>query len=157
MIYSRSAEYAIRALVHLAALAPGEYAMARNIAAEAGIPPHFLAKILQELARDGFLKSSKGPRGGFRLNQPPESISMLRIVEACDGVGRYDRCIGGSPECNDRAPCGMHDSWKALRSRIIDYLGGTSIADLAKALGEKRRLVARPARRGAAKPPARRV
>ena len=154
MIYSRSAEYAIRGCVHMAALAPGEYAMVKNIAAEAGIPAHFLAKILQELARDGFLKSSKGPGGGFRLSQPAQEISMLRIVEAVDSVGRYDRCIGGSPECNDRAPCGMHDSWKALRSRIIDYLGGTSIADLAKSLGEKRRLLARSRRRADKKPAA---
>lgn len=147
MIYSRSAEYAIRALVHLAALPAEEYAMVKNIAAETGIPPHFLAKILQDLARDGFLHSSKGPRGGFRLRQPADDISMLKIVEAADGVGRYDRCIGGSPECNDRAPCGMHDSWTALRSRIIEYLEGTSIADLASALGEKRRLLARSRRR----------
>ena len=147
MIYSRSAEYAIRGCVHMAALSPGEYALVKNIAAEAGIPSHFLAKILQKLARDGFLKSSKGPGGGFRLSLPAEEISMLRIVEAVDGAGRYERCIGGSPECNDRAPCGMHDSWKALRSRIIGYLGGTSIADLAKALGEKRRLLARSRRR----------
>jgi Rrf2 family iron-sulfur cluster assembly transcriptional regulator len=147
MIYSRSAEYAILGCIHMAALAPGEYALVKNIAAEAGIPAHFLAKLLQELARDGFLKSSKGPGGGFRLSQPASEISMLRIVEAVDGAGRYERCIGGSPECNDRAPCGMHDSWKALRSRIIGYLGGTSIADLAKALGEKRRLLARSRRR----------
>jgi Rrf2 family transcriptional regulator, iron-sulfur cluster assembly transcription factor len=147
MIYSRSAEYAIRAFVHLATLPPGEYVRAKNIAAEANIPAHFLAKILQDLARDGFLKSNKGPRGGFRLSLPAEDLSMLRIVEAVDGAGRLDRCIGGSPECNDRAACGMHDSWKALRSRIIDYLGGTSVADLAQALGEKRRLLARPRRR----------
>jgi Rrf2 family transcriptional regulator, iron-sulfur cluster assembly transcription factor len=147
MIYSRSSEYAIRALVHLAALPPGDYAMAKNIAADTGIPAHFLAKILQDLARDGFLKSNKGPRGGFRLNLPAGDLSMLRIIEAVDGAGRYDRCIGGSAECNDRAACGMHDSWKALRSRIIDYLGGTSVADLAQALGEKRRLLARPRRK----------
>jgi Rrf2 family protein len=147
MIYSRSSEYAIRGCVHLAALSPGEYAMVKNIAAEAGIPAHFLAKILQDLVRDGFLKSNKGPRGGFRLSQPAEEIPMLRIIEAVDGAGRYERCIGGSPECNDRAPCGMHDSWKTLRSSIIDYLGGTSIADLARALGEKRRLLARSRRR----------
>jgi Rrf2 family transcriptional regulator, iron-sulfur cluster assembly transcription factor len=157
MIYSRSAEYAIRGCVHMAALAPGEYAMVKNIAAEAGIPSHFLAKILQDLARDGFLKSSKGPGGGFRLNQPAAEISMLRIVEAVDGAGRYQRCIGGSPECNDRAACGMHDSWKALRSRIIGYLGGTSIADLAKALGEKRRLLARSRRRAEKKSAAARI
>src|SRR5579863_535882 len=147
MIYSRSAEYALRALIQLAALQPDEYAMAKNIAAETNIPAHFLAKILQDLARDGFLKSNKGPHGGFRLSNPAESISMLRVVEAVDGAGRYDRCIGGSPECNDRAACGMHDSWKALRSRIIDYLGGTSVADLAKALGEKRKLLARSRRK----------
>jgi Rrf2 family iron-sulfur cluster assembly transcriptional regulator len=152
MIYSRSAEYAIRATVHLAALPLGEYAMARTIAADADIPGHFLAKLLQQLARDGFLKSSKGPHGGFRLSQPPEEVSMLHLVEAIDGADRYDRCIGGSSECNDRAACGMHDSWMALRSRIIDYLRGTSVADLAKALGEKRRLLARPARRAHPKP-----
>jgi len=151
MIYSRSAEYAIRAVVHMAALPPGEYALVKHIAAEGGIPPHFLAKILQELARDGFLHSSKGPRGGFRLRQPAGEISMLQIVEAVDGAGRFDRCIGGSPECNDRVACGMHDSWKALRSRIIEYLEGTSVADLAQALSEKRRLLARPPRRGSQK------
>jgi len=148
MIYSRSAEYAIRAVVHMAALPPGEYAMVKHIASEGAIPSHFLAKILQELARDGFLHSSKGPRGGFRLRLPAEEISMLKIITAVDGAGRYDRCIGGSAECNDRAPCGMHDSWKDLRSRIIEYLEGTTVADLAKALAEKRRLLARPGRRG---------
>jgi Rrf2 family iron-sulfur cluster assembly transcriptional regulator len=147
MIYSRSAEYAIRAVVHLAMLPPGEYIMAKTVAAEADIPAHFLAKILQDLARQGFLKSNKGPRGGFRLNVPAEDLNMLRIVEVVDGPGRYDRCIGGSSECNDRAACGMHDSWRALRSRIIDYLGGTSVADLAKALGEKRKLLARSRRK----------
>ena len=146
LIYSRSAEYAIRAFVHLASLAPSEYAMVRRIAAEANIPSHFLAKILQELARDGFLRSSKGPGGGFRLSMAPEEISILRIVEAVDGAGRYDRCIGGSPECNDRALCGLHDSWMPLRSRIIEYLEGTSVADLAASLGEKRRLLSRPRR-----------
>lgn len=148
MIYSRTSEYAIRALVHIAALEPEEYAMVKNISAAENIPLHFLAKILQDLARDGFLKSSKGPRGGFRLHSPAEQISLLRIVEAVDGAGRYERCIGGNAECSDRVACGMHDSWKELRSRIIDYLGGTSVADLAKALGEKRRRIARSRRGG---------
>src|ERR1700687_3671545 len=147
MIYARPAEYALRAPIQLAPLPPDEYAMAKNIAAEGNIPAHFLAKILQDLARDGFLKSNKGPRGGFRLSLPAEDLSMLRIVEAVDGAGRYDRCIGGRPECNDRAACGMHDSWKALRSRIIDYVGGTSRADLGKPRGDKRKLLARSRRK----------
>jgi Rrf2 family iron-sulfur cluster assembly transcriptional regulator len=148
MIYSRSAEYAIRAFIQLALLPEGEFAMVKNISAEAGIPSFFLAKILQDLVRDGFLRSSKGPRGGFRLHRPANEIFLVQIVDAVDGAGRYDRCIGGSPECNDRVACGMHDSWKVLRSRIIEYLEGTSIADLANALREKRRMLIRPRKRG---------
>jgi Rrf2 family iron-sulfur cluster assembly transcriptional regulator len=151
MIYSRSAEYAIRALIPLAELPPGDFALVKNVAADTGIPAHFLAKLLQDLARLGLLKSTKGPHGGFRLNLAPEEISMLRIVEAIDGSGRFDRCLGGSIECSDRVACGLHDGWMVLRSRIMDYLGGTSIADLAKAQGEKRRLLARSRRRGSQK------
>jgi Rrf2 family transcriptional regulator, iron-sulfur cluster assembly transcription factor len=136
MIYSRSAEYAIRAFVFLAQVPPGKYAMVKQIAEESDIPSHFLAKILQQLARQGFLRSSKGPTGGFTLRYPATEITLLQIVEAVDGLADYQRCIGGMTECNDQMRCGMHDSWKALRSRIIEYLEGTTVEDLANALDQ---------------------
>jgi Rrf2 family transcriptional regulator, iron-sulfur cluster assembly transcription factor len=141
MIYSRSAEYAIRAFVFLAQVPPGKYAMVKQIAEESDIPSHFLAKILQQLARQGFLRSSKGPTGGFTLRYPATEITLLQIVEAVDGLADYQRCIGGMTECNDQMRCGMHDSWKALRSRIIEYLEGTTVEDLANALDQKRRVL----------------
>jgi len=144
MIYSRSAEYAIRAFVHLAEVPGGKYAMVKQIAEKADIPSHFLAKILQQLARKGFLRSSKGPTGGFALRIPAEDINILQIVEAVDGLSDYERCPGGMSECNDQQPCGMHDSWKALRASIIDYLEGNSIADLAHALEQKRKAQEKP-------------
>src|SRR5579885_1414349 len=64
MIYSRSSEYAIRAFVHLAQVPEGKYAMVKNIAEQEDIPAHFLAKILQQLARKGLLRS-QGPHGRF--------------------------------------------------------------------------------------------
>lgn len=154
MIYSRSAEYAIRAFVQLAEVPTGKYAMVKQIAEKADIPAHFLAKILQQLARKGFLRSSKGPTGGFSLRHPSADITLLQIVEAVDGLEDYHRCPAGMAECNDQMPCGMHDSWKALRSRIMDYLEQTSIEDLAKALELKRRNIdkgARKSKRSAAK------
>jgi Rrf2 family iron-sulfur cluster assembly transcriptional regulator len=139
MIYSRSAEYAIRAFVHLAQVPDGRFAMVKNIAEEEEIPAHFLAKILQQLARKGLLRSSKGPTGGFALRVPPDEVRLLDIVEALDGLTPYQQCASGLAECNDDMPCSMHDSWKALRSRIMDYLGRNTIADLAKALEQKRK------------------
>src|SRR5260370_7143867 len=85
MIYSRSAEYAIRSFVFLARIPDGKFAMARHIAKEEQIPAHFLAKILQELTRKGLLRSSKGPSGGFCLRLPASQIRLLDLVEALDG------------------------------------------------------------------------
>lgn len=142
MIYSRSAEYAIRAFVHLAQVPEGKYAMVKNIAEQEGIPAHFLAKILQQLARKGLLRSSKGPTGGFALRMDPADISLFTIVEALDGMTEYQHCASGLSECSDEMPCSMHDSWVALRSRIMDYLERNTIADLAKALEQKRKTIA---------------
>lgn len=147
MIYSRSAEYAIRAFVYLAQVPEGKYAMVKNIAEESEIPTHFLAKILQQLARKGFLRSSKGPTGGFALRKSAEDITLLEIVDAIDGLAEYERCPSGITECNDEAPCGMHESWKELRSRIIGYLEGTTISDVARSLQLKREALAKLAKK----------
>jgi Rrf2 family protein len=139
MIYSRSAEYAIRAFVHLAQVPEGKFAMVKNIAEQEEIPAHFLAKILQQLARKGLLRSSKGPTGGFALRVPASDVRLLDIVEALDGLTAYQQCASGLAECSDEMPCSMHDSWMSLRSRIMDYLGRNTIADLAKALEQKKK------------------
>jgi len=141
MLYSRSAEYAIRAFVHLAQVPDGTYAMVKQIAAEEEIPAHFLAKILQQLARKGMLRSSKGPTGGFSLRVPADEVRLIDIVAALDGLSEYEKCTSGLSECSDDMPCALHDSWKMLRSRIMDYLGRNTIADLARALEQKRRML----------------
>ena len=146
MIYSRSAEYAIRALVHLAQVPEGKYAMVKQIAAQENIPAHFLAKILQQLVRKGLLGSSKGPTGGFCLRLPAENIHLMQLVEALDGLTAHRKCVSGLSECTDQAPCAMHDSWVSLRSRIMDYLETTSIAELVSSLAAKRRALEKPRR-----------
>jgi Rrf2 family protein len=140
MIYSRSAEYAIRSFVYLARIPDGKFAMARHIAKEEQIPAHFLAKILQELTRKGLLRSNKGPSGGFSLRVPASQIRLLDLVEALDGHALA--------ESLDQAPW-ILDSWRDLHSRIMDYLERNTIADIAKALGEKKAAQERSRRRRA--------
>ena len=151
MIYSQSSKYAIRAFVNLAGLSEGEFAMVKNIAAEEQIPSHFLAKILQQLARKGLLKSSKGPTGGFCLKVPAKKLKLIDIVEAVDGLGALDECAGGDPECTSTASCALCDRWKPVHSRIMDFLGRITIADLAKESALKK------LKQGKKKAPAKRV
>lgn len=146
MIYSKSAEYAIRAFICLATVPQGQFVMAKNIAEQADIPSYFLAKILQQLARKGFLKSSKGPTGGFSLAKPASDISLLHIVDAVDGIQDYQRCLGGMTECSDEASCGMHDSWKQMRGQILAYLEDTSIASVAASAEQKKKAIEKKSR-----------
>jgi len=150
MIYSRSTEYAIRALVPLAEAPGGRYTMVKTIAEQEKIPTHFLAKILQQLARKGLLKSSKGPLGGFSLNLPPEDIRLLDIVEALDGLEPYQLREAPDPYGPDGLYCAQHAEWQALHGEIVSYLERNTVADLVKALGIKRRSLARKAKRRAA-------
>jgi Rrf2 family protein len=143
MIYSKSSEYAIRAAIHIAQLPDGEYAMAKDIAQQEEIPAPFLAKILQELARQGVLRSVKGPSGGFSLKKKPSEIRLLDIVGAIDGLEQYSRCAEGYSECSAKVACPLHDNWMALQSRIMDYLERNTIGSLVKSTGGKHKAAAK--------------
>jgi Rrf2 family transcriptional regulator, iron-sulfur cluster assembly transcription factor len=155
MIYSRSTEYAIRALIPLAQSPEGKFVMAKTLAEQENIPSHFLAKILQQLARKGLLRSSKGPMGGFCLRLPAEKIRIYDIVDALDGLQPFQLCIGGYGECPEDDHCPMHEGWMALHQAILDFLKKNTIGDLVQALHEKQKKLARKSRRKAA--PAKKV
>jgi len=106
--------------------------MVKNIADEEQIPAHFLAKILQQIARKGLLKSSKGPTGGFCLKVAPNKLKLIDIVDAVDGLNNFNACAGGLPECTSAKACSLCDRWKPVQSRIMVFLGKTTIADLVR-------------------------
>lgn len=112
--------------------------MVKNIAEEEQIPSHFLAKILQQIARKGLLKSSKGPTGGFCLNVPAKKLKLIDIVDAVDGMSNFTACAGGLPECNTAKACSLCDRWKPVQTRIMFFLGKTTIADLVR--GSKKKI-----------------
>jgi Rrf2 family protein len=143
LIYSQSSKYAIRSFVNLAGLPEGRFAMVKNIAAEEKIPSHFLAKILQQLARKGLLKSSKGPTGGFCLKIPAKKLKLIDIVDAVDGLHNLKECAGGLPECNVGSSCALCDRWRPVHSRIMEFLGKITIADLALEAELKKQKAAR--------------
>ena len=143
MIYSRSVEYGLRALTHLAMLPRGAQKMAREIAAAENTPLFYLAKTLQQLARRGILHSVKGPSGGFSLSRPPRKISLMHVVDALDGSDHFERCAAGLAECDDKTPCPLHDSFKPMRQTVIRYLTRTTLEDLADELERKQKAAAR--------------
>ena len=132
MMFSRSAEYAVRAMVFLAEQPSGKLTGAREIADAQQIPAPFLWKILHNLARQRLIRSFKGVRGGYELARPANKIALEDIVEATDGSDIVSACILGLPECNEVNPCPLHNSWKEVRGHLTEMLEQTSLADLAE-------------------------
>jgi Rrf2 family protein len=93
MQITRQADYAVRAMLYLAKLEPGQRAATSEIAEAKKIPPSFLAKIISQLSIAGLIHTSRGARGGVLLSRPTESISLLEVVEAIDGPISLNECI----------------------------------------------------------------
>jgi Rrf2 family protein len=122
--------HAVRAMTALARLPEGTYAGAAGIAREIGAPPNYLSKLLQNLAREGLVRSQKGVSGGFQLARDPHQISLLDIVQPIERASRWSRCVLGHPACSDDAPCAVHHRWKHVRLAYLHMLALTTVADL---------------------------
>jgi len=95
--FSEAASLALHAMVLIAK--SENHINVNSLAEEMGASRNHLAKVLQQLVKQGYLKSVRGPSGGFILNKPSEAISVLEIYEAIEG--RID-----VPECPlDRKIC----------------------------------------------------
>ena len=138
MIHSVATKYAIRAVCHIAHLAPGSRAQVKEISEALDIPPAFLSKILQDLAKKGILTSSKGPGGGFQLNCSPSDTSLYSLVQAVEGPIPEGDCILGLSLCADDTKCPIHDTWKDIQDSFRDRMMSTSILDVVEADQRKR-------------------
>ncbi len=85
MLYSKSSEYAIQAMVYLAEVKSKKPVLTKNIAKEYNIPYQFLAKIVQTLVKHRLVKATRGRTGGINLYQDASKIYLSQIVDAIDG------------------------------------------------------------------------
>ena len=129
---TRSAEYAVRAL-SLLALREGDAAFhSAEIAAELGLPPQFLTKILRRLTATDLVSSQRGRSGGFRLTRAAEEISLLEVVEPFQEGLNGVECLLGQSDCVDPESCPLHEPMAEIRQKFHGVLAGTSLADVAR-------------------------
>ena len=83
---SAKSEYACLALIDLAEHRGSGFTKIEGIAQRKRIPKKYLEQILLILKRARYLKSKKGPEGGYRLAKPPGKISVAEIVRLMDGA-----------------------------------------------------------------------
>ncbi len=127
----QTAEYALRATLHIAARHPASVRVT-ELSAAVNAPANYLSKTLNHLARAGVLASTRGPNGGFRLTKDPSRVNIAEVVRVFVG-GAPKRCLLGLGPCGTNPECAVHERWKPLSGQIDDFFRRTTLADLAAA------------------------
>ncbi len=141
---SRTTEYALRALVYIQLMnwegqRPGIPEIAENIES----PRPFTAKVLQQLARQGLIRSMKGRGGGFFFDEGKASLSLYEIIIVMEGPGFFQRCGFGLKDCSDERPCPLHGQYAFIRDGFRALVESESIQSLAREVSEGRAVLSR--------------
>jgi Rrf2 family protein len=151
---SQKAKYAIKALLALSRAPRGTLLQSKDISTKHSIPKKFLDLIFFELRGHGLIHSTRGREGGYALSQPPENITMARIVRAVDGplaplpcasVTAYRRC----EDCNDEKTCEVRKIMREVRDAASAILDNMTLADAAAL--NKRKAPSRPKAKASAR------
>ena len=131
MRISAKADYAVRAVVELAAVDDERPIKAERIASAQEIPLNFLENILGELRHAGIVRSHRGADGGFRLAKPADQVTVADVIRAVEGPLASVR--GGPPE--DAAYGGAAGTlprvWIAVRASLRSVVEHVTVADVA--------------------------
>jgi Rrf2 family iron-sulfur cluster assembly transcriptional regulator len=131
---SNTSRYAIRALVYLAINCDKNKKIGiKKIADDLKIPSPFLGKILQSLAKQKVLLSTKGPNGGFCIPEPSRQVNLMEIIKIIDGDDLFDRCLVTNKSCTDLEgkPCTLHKHYEPIREAIKSMFSQHTIESLA--------------------------
>jgi len=127
---TRGADYGTRGMIHLAKMPVTAVTLVSSIASAEGLPESYLAKIFQDLAKGGVLRSHRGAKGGFSLARPANEITLREIIEAIDGPIALNRCLASAEGCDRRDCCGLYPVLAKAQAELMGVLGVTTLQDL---------------------------
>lgn len=128
---TKKADYGLIALKHLVVHGP-ESSSAKEIAEMYGIPLPLLSKILQKLAKSGFLRSEHGTNGGYRLERDPREITALDVIRSIDGPIFLTACFTEHGYCCHTDKCIVRDPLQKVHEGILRLLASITISDMAQ-------------------------
>jgi Rrf2 family protein len=131
MQLTRAADYAVRAMIHLATLPEHERVLLPSLARATGAPSSFLSKVLQRLCAAGYVASWRGKSGGFEILPAGREVSLRALIEAIDGPVHLNSCLAPGPSCERKQFCPAHPVWARAQEAMMAVLDSSTVAGLA--------------------------
>jgi Rrf2 family protein len=131
MFFSKSFGYAVRGILYVSLMSDEKKRIQIDeIAQRLAVPKHFLGKILNRIVKEKILDSTKGPYGGFSINQNTLSTSLIKVLEVTDGLEQFTVCGLGLRKCDAGHPCPVHQQMEYLRGDLKKTFSTTTINNL---------------------------
>ncbi len=133
MKISTRGRYALRLMLDLALADPEEYITIKSIAARQEISEKYLEQIITVLSRSGFVKSTRGAQGGYRLAKPAQEYTVGMILRVIEGSLVPVACMEDDPnECPRSASCVTLDIYRQINEAVSGVVDHVTLADLAE-------------------------
>ena len=129
-MFSNTTQYAIRSIIYMMNLPDKEKHTVGEMAEELNIPKPYLSKVLQNLAHNNIISSTKGRGGGFFLSESNLNRPLLDVIICTEGHNVFNRCILGLDVCSDENPCILHQQFKAFKTNVEKVIENKAVKDL---------------------------
>ena len=131
MKISTKGRYALRLMLDIAAHDSGEPVRIKDIASRQEISAKYLEQIVAILSKAGYVKSIRGPQGGYRLTRKPEEYPLGDILRLTEGSLAPVECLEGETnQCPRAGDCITLLFWKKLDKAIREVTEGYTLEDL---------------------------
>ena len=125
-------EGGIRTVLYLTIAGQDRWVRSEEICRTQEITPAFLTRIARPLLKRGILSAVRGVGGGFRLGRPPDTISMLEVIETLQGPMLFNDCLIAPGTCPRDGRCPVHPVWKQIKEGTERILAMWTFSDLAR-------------------------
>jgi len=127
---SKKTDLAIQAIEYLCAVSGDGLASGSVLAEAIGTTTHFLPQTMTVLVRRGWVESTPGRQGGYRLVTTPDEIPLLAVIEAIEGPTVTGRCVLRGAPCPVATPCALHEPWIKARDALLSELDRTPLSEI---------------------------
>lgn len=126
---TKRSDYAIRAMLALTS-GDGHLLSSRRIAEQMRIPPRFLPQIMGDLTHAGLVEATPGRSGGYRLSDPADEVTLLRVIEAVEGDSHRQTCVMRGGQCGADGYCIVHDVFFAAEASLLERLSSATLGSV---------------------------
>jgi Rrf2 family protein len=131
MTFSKSFGYALRGILYIAGTGYNRPKVQLDeIANKLAVPKHFLGKIMKKAVKNGVLNSTKGPYGGYSLNDQTLSTPLIELAIITNSRNGFDDCVLHLDKCDADRPCPLHYQMLHYKKDVYTLFASTTIGDL---------------------------